>query len=129
MQVYIGDSEVLDSGIIIAVEGQPIVFDVDGMFFKVHLLSDDEDQTTRTEQRLESKTTAELYCYNFNSTHLVGNQHALDVGATQGKDWARNISFLFRVVSMKSEPGKLLYYTWLKGPKQPPLENRGDNNE
>ncbi|TAE17191.1 MAG: hypothetical protein EAZ95_06815 [Bacteroidetes bacterium] len=108
---YIGNYEVYDSGTVIGIEGEPIMFAIDPKNFIVKMIFNDDLLSNEHSMNVSKVGTNTLLLSFTNYNHIgVGNQQPIRLGTVQN----RELLLLYRVYSL-NKGGKTVHYTWLLG--------------
>lgn len=109
--ITVGNSSVYDSGTVISLPGESVVFNFGSLQFHF-LFKDTEDNKQRTEIEQDGDTTLKLLFYNFNNPLGTGIKEPLCLGTLQGKQ----LLLQYRIHALgdgtQNNVGKTIHYTW-----------------
>jgi hypothetical protein len=110
IEIKNGDYEVLSSGTIVGVFGQPIEFKIGSLKF-IFEFEDDSTKPNKTLVKVPLGDTKmlKLVFYNFNNNLGVGNIQPLSIGTIGGKRLFLN----YRVYFLSHDSGKTIHYSFL----------------
>lgn len=116
MKITSGPYEVLGSGSVIGIIGEPLVFNIEDLTFKF-LFKDDLENTAHriTSGDVEAKSIT-LLLYNFNNPLGTGNLKPVRLGKLGGQP-KRGLYVNFSAHLLDKNGLKIFHYTWLTIPE------------
>ena len=109
MNIKVGNYDVLESGCVISLENEPVVFFIDDLEIRL-LFQSSESGEMNVKFEKESNKKATLFLENFNDSIGCGNTKPYVLGTYK----SRELALLFRF-SMLKTGGRSIQYTWLLG--------------
>ncbi len=112
MDISIGKYKVFQTGTVISLPNESVIFDFQALRF-IFTFIDTEDKIQKIETKIDGRTSLELKFYNFNNVLGTGNTTPLPLGTLNGAE----LLLQFRIFSLgdgsNSNTGKTIHYTWL----------------
>ncbi len=119
MKLFVGDYEVMESGTVVGIYGQPVSFHIENLIYTFEFITDAAQPKLTLKTEVVSNTHLKVIFYNFDDTLGAGNIAPIKFGNIGDRD----LYFQYRIYTLRGDSGKLLHYTWLLSKKNEGGEN------